>query len=342
MINLNRESIKSIERDYITKRCNRARLYTGPFCNYKCDFCYYIKQLNQSFSFEEIKEKIDYLYNYDITEVDLSGGESAIHKNWFDILDYCNTKFEHISCLSNGYKFADFDFLKKSKEHGLKEILFSLHGYNEENHDEIVNHVGAYKRIIQAINNAHELDIIVRINTTVYQKNYNGLLEHAQLVKTLKPLEMNYITLNYWHDNEGEFLDYIKCTDVIKKCIDELKEHVKYINVRFTPYCFMLGYEKYICNQFQHIYDVYDWNRETLDYLIDTTKKYTIKEKIDMAYEILTEIRVDCYTKKFECARCKFYFICDGLENENAKQKVFPVLGDKIHDVIHYRKNFYV
>ena len=69
---------------------NRAKLDTGTQCNYRCDFCYYFDKLDQVTPFETIKNRIDYLIDCGISEVDLSGGESSYHPDWFKILDYCN------------------------------------------------------------------------------------------------------------------------------------------------------------------------------------------------------------------------------------------------------------
>jgi len=164
--------------DYDSPRCNRAKLDTGTFCNYDCEFCYYQGMLHLKTDYETIKQRIDKLYEYGITEVDLSGGESSIHKNWFDILDYCNDRFDHISTLSNGWAFAKEEFLIKSKDHGLKEIMFSVHGFDEDSHDTIVKRRGAWKKINQAIELAHKHNIIVRVNCTIYQKNIAGLLTY--------------------------------------------------------------------------------------------------------------------------------------------------------------------
>ena len=341
-MNYNRLSVSPLEKDYTTTRCNRAKLDTGTFCNYNCEFCYYLGDLDKVTSFDVIKERIDILYKYGITEVDLSGGESSVHKNWFDILDYCNERFDHISCLSNGWAFAREKFVIKSKEHGLREILFSVHGYDEESHDTIVRKKGAWKRILQAIELCQKYDIIVRINCTVYQRNYNGLLQYSKVINDIKPLEVNYLTLNYW-DNNKDFEpieDYTAVTDMIKKCIDRIKDSVTHINVRYTPYCFMKGYEQYVCNQYQHIYDIYDWNKEIYDYDVDVDIKYSHEQKIDMGYNRAKKDRVEGYKKPKECLQCKHFYICDGIENE-VTCNVLPDQGDKITDVNHYRKGFY-
>jgi MoaA/NifB/PqqE/SkfB family radical SAM enzyme len=342
MMKCNDYSTLRLEKDYETPRCNRARLDTGTFCNYDCEFCYYQGDLDKVTSFDIIKKRIDVLYKYGIDEVDLSGGESSVHKQWFDILDYCNSRFSNISTLSNGWAFAREDFLIKSKEHGLKEILFSVHGYDEQSHDDIVRRKGAWKRIQKAIMLAHEHNIIVRINCTVYQRNYEGLTTYHNIIKKLKPLEVNFLTLNYWTNNRhADPIDYINVTNNIKVCIDNIKNHVKYINVRYTPYCYMQGYEQYVCNQFQHIYDRFDWNKEVYDYNIDTTKSYTYEEKVDLGFLAAQTCRRKDYKKPPACLKCKYFFICDGIENEVTNTTVLPVKGEKITDINHYRRNFY-
>lgn len=331
-----------IDRDYSTTRCNRAKLDTGTFCNYDCEFCYYQGLLNIKTDVSEILDRIDYIHKYGIDEIDLSGGESSVHKNWFDILSYCSSRFKNISTLSNGWAFADEEFMIKSKDHGLKEILFSVHGVDEQNHDEIVRRKGAWSRINKAIANAHKHGIVVRINCTIYQKNYMRLNEYIDVIKRLNPLELNFITLNYWTNNKhAEPIDYKAATDHIKLCINDLKDHVKYINVRYTPYCYMKGYEKYVCNHAQHIYDRYDWNKEMYNQSVDVSKSYTEKEKIDFAYDQVADIRSRDYYKPSECITCKYFNICDGPEKQVKSFTPLPEPGDKIQNVNHYRHGFY-
>ena len=340
-MNYNNLSVDAIRVDYDTPRCNRAKLDTGTFCNYDCEFCYYQGMLDIKTDYSKIEERINKLHEYGITQVDLSGGESSVHSDWFKILDYCNEKFEHISCLSNGWRFAKEDFVIKSKQHGLKEVLFSLHGYDEKSHDEIVRRKGAWVKILKAIENCQKHDIIVRVNCTVYQHNYKGLKDYHKIINHIKPLEVNFITLNFWVNNR-EFKPprYVDITNEIKNCIDNIKNHVRYINVRYTPYCFMQGYEKHVCNQYQHIYDIYDWNKEIYDYDLDTSKQYSDKEKIDLGYAKARKDRLNDYKKPKECLNCKFFYICDGIENE-VDDDVIPISGEKIQDVNYFRKDFY-
>lgn len=319
----------------------RAKLDTGTHCNYRCEFCYYKTQLNEITEFEIIKKRIDYLVECGIKEADLSGGESSIHKNWFEILDYCKYKGLKISTLSNGYKFADKKFLQKSKEHGLEEILFSVHGYDKESHNILVGHRKGFENIKQAIHNAHELGILVRINCTVTHKNFKSLpTKFVELMRELNPFEVNFLTLNYWDDaGEQETINYEVVTPYIHQTIDSLKTFINIINVRYTPYCFMKGYEKYVCNYYQHIYDIYDWNIAVYDESI-TPKDYR-KEPYIAMYKAAEKKRNWSYYKKYECLECRHYYICDGVEKQIKNITVKPEPGEKINQVNFYRKGWY-
>lgn len=321
--------------------CNRAKLDTGTHCNYRCEFCYYKTQLNDITEFDVIRQRIDYLVECGITEVDLSGGESSIHKQWFDILDYCKSKGLKISTLSNGYKFADKAFLAKSKEHGLDEILFSVHGYDKESHNILVGHRKGFENIVQAIRNAHELGILVRINCTVTHKNYKSLpSKFVALVNELKPFEVNFLTLNYWDDaGVQDTINYAEVTPYIHQAIDLLKDSVEKINVRYTPYCFMKGYEQYVCDYYQHIYDIYDWNIAVYDGTIDPVEYR--KDPHAALYSAAAEKRNRSYYKKRECLDCKHYYICDGVEKQIKDIELRPETGERIQQVNFYRQGYY-
>lgn len=319
--------------------CNRAKLDTGTHCNYDCVFCYYKDELTKITPFEIIKERINYLKSCGITELDLSGGESSIHKDWFKILDYCKELGFKISTLSNGSKFSDFEFLKKSKEHGLEEILFSVHGYDEKSHDKLVQRKGAFKKLLKSIDNVKKLDLRIRINCTVTEDNFFNLdTVFVDIVNYINPLEVNFLTLNHWGcANNISSVNYNVICEKIKQCIDKIS-HIKYINVRYTPYCFMLGYEKYVCNYIQHMYDPYDWNMALYNY--DITPEYFLKNKEKVMLETAGLLRVNSYKKNKSCMKCKYFYICDGIENKN-DSALIHIPGEKINNPLEYRMDFY-
>jgi MoaA/NifB/PqqE/SkfB family radical SAM enzyme len=312
----------------------RAKLDTGTHCNYSCGFCYYLTELDKITSFEIIKSRIDKLWDVGILEVDLSGGESSIHKDWFRILDYCTNKgFRSISTLSNGSKFSNKEFLLKSRDHGLNEILFSMHGWEENSHDEKVNSKGAFKKIINAINNSKDLGLITRINCTV-QEDFSATA-YAELINKLNVDQINFLPINYWKDASGiKSVDYKILSTEIKKCIDLIE--CKQINVRYIPYCFMEGYEKYVVGTYQHIFDKQDWNLETYD---DNDLKVMKNIELFNAFDVAKNNRKYSYTKPITCKDCSLNLICDGIEpNLLTTNILIPLSGNKVEDIQYFRR----
>lgn len=310
--------------------CNRAKLDTGKECNYNCYFCYYQGHLDEQDTYSDITSRADILYDLGIREIDLSGGESSIHKDWFKILNYCN-KFDNISCLSNGSMFKDFAFLEKSKKYGLSEILFSIHGHNEEVHDKIVGKKGAFNDIMSSITNANKLGILVRINCTVTNTNIKDIEKYAYLINKLKPYQINFLPLNYWNAaNAMKKQDYTTLSKGIQLAIDTIYPEIE-INVRYIPFCYMIGYEKYVVNTQQHIYDKKDWNICAYSY-----------QNLDKYKEISKSQMMRWYYKPIKCTSCKFFHICDGIEKkyEDIADKVLnPIIGKKVTNIMEYRQN---
>ena len=323
------------------KICPRAKLDTGTFCNYNCKFCYYKNELNKMTSFEIIKNRLDIIRSYSlIKEIELSGGESSIHPDWFNILKECSLTYNHISTLSNGSKFKDKKFLKQSKEYGLKEILFSVHGYKEV-HDEIVQHKNAFKNIDKAIHNALEEDLIVRINCTVCNTNsqdYENFLKYEIYIKDLisKGIkQLNFIFLNFWDNNNNDKITYqdyminvqntIQMTDSILMMYPEFD-----IRFRYIPYCLLstkqiIEHKERIYGQFQHIFDLTDWNKEI--YNTNIFRKFSLFDKTESlkyAYNEAKQSRESDYYKIRDCVNCKFFTDCDGPEKQLKDFKFKP------------------
>jgi len=312
--------------------CSRGKVDTGTRCNYKCYFCYYKDKLNDDFKdSEEIKNEIYNMYKNGIKEFDLSGGESSIHPDFLDIIIYAN-QFGKVTTLSNGSMFYDFDFLKQSYISGLRGILFSLHGYNKESHNKAVGTDG-FDKIFQSILNVKKLkkyyDFELRINTTIVD-DINPE-KYVKLINDLKPDQVNILPLNYWDAAyKNKKIDYNKISIKIKQIIDGLDKDIE-INVRYIPFCFMVGYEQYIVGVYQHIFDKKDWNivaYEKKDFII--TKSYMF----DKAFEN----RQNLYYKPNNCNNCRYLYICDGIESK-LEPIVYPVEGDKIKDILYYRNN---
>lgn len=347
----------------------RIRIFTGMACNVSCRFCYYIG-LHKDRTTENIKKQMDFAKKYGMEHIDFSGGEPTMRKDFVELVKYAKKSgFRTICTLTNGQKFVDMDFLKECVDAGLNEILFSVHGYSERNHDWLTQVPGSFQKLMKSVENAKELGIRFRTNTTVTKANYKNLTDHAKIFIKMKPLQSNFILFNDWDCAEKVAKDfsvkYSVASPYLKKAIDVMRNHVKYINVRYIPFCFMLGYEKYVCDYPQKIYDSFEWSQRLLSrfgdpldfkntlkhygFIVSGTFKFRPSPKLnykEYIEDVFLAYRRNTYVKPKEiCGKCKFYNICDGLESSYAKiigtNELKPQPGKKITDPIHFRRDFY-
>ncbi len=321
---------KFIIPEYFSHDINlRAKVDTGTKCNYKCSFCYYLKDLNsEEKDINIIKKEIDSFYNRGATSFDLSGGESSIHSKFFEIIKYCK-QYGDVSMLSNGSRLYDYNFINTAYELGLNEIMFSLHGHDEKSHDKIVKYKNAFKHIMESIQNCLTLGIKFRINCTV-DESFN-VEKYLKLMNQIQPSQINFLPINYWNDaNDLEIIDYKMISDKLKFFIDHYKVNIE-INIRYIPFCFMKGYEKYVVGIYQHIYDKGDWNIQLYENL------NTDKISVDKMFNLAHIDRCNSYIKPLECLQCKYKIICDGIEKQNINNILEPINDETIKDINYYR-----
>lgn len=326
---LNNIYIPKVDDTKSSNICKRAKIDTGTTCNYKCHFCYYLDKLQEPFkNVDIIYKEIDNYQERGITSFDLSGGESSIHPEFFNIIKHCK-QYGNVSMLSNGSMLYNFEFAQQSYNAGLTEVLFSVHGYDKKSHDRTVQHKKAFEHILQSITNCHILGIKVRINCTIDESFEPD--EYLKLFNSLGAQQLNFLPINYWDKaSDLKSINYEKLSTKIKIFIDRSKN--KNINIRYIPFCFMEGYEKYIVDTYQHIFDEGDWNIQVYD---NTDGQLLSKEQM---FATAKYNRRQSYTKPMSCNTCKYVYICDGIEKNNLDTNILvPIIGDKIKDVMEER-----
>lgn len=333
------------------KMTERTRLFTGYSCNIKCKFCFYKGR-------KEIPKVDGLIYqqlivgkNYGIRDWDISGGEPTILPHWFEMLEKMSyMKFRNIACITNGYKFADPDFLAKSMDHGLNEVLFSLHGSRRHIHDQMTGIKGSFDYLQRAISNAMYNNIKIRINVVVTKDNYKDLPEIARYVDgIIHPTAFNFLPFRM--ENSASKDNVVKYSDIvpyIKDAIDILDDDIK-ISIRYVPFCLFKGYEEYVAGYLQREFDEYEWNEYlirkfdegikndgklppfsgNIDYDIDKWKL-----EIDALHKSIKHVA----NHSIKCLSCKYLHVCDGIWYSYAKvwgtEEFKPIKGDKIKCII--------
>ena len=350
-IDLNNEEIyKRSKRDLLIikkefknilkiKKLNKERIKidTGFACNAKCYFCYYKSHLNDPYlSIKEIKNQIIYSKLMGFKQVEFSGGESTFHPEWFNMLKFAKRLKLKSSLVSNGLLLSNKDFFIKSKENGLNEVLFSVHGFMD-NHDKMVGVSGAFKKIIEALKNAKELNIITRINITV---NYMNLKFIPLIIDLLINSEdfnisqFNFIEINNSHEafrtagkQHDKIYESFKNLELtFDKILDYgLKKDLKEIlNIRYLPYCKInKKYHPYIKNYIHHWFDNFDWCPMFVHRTDFNDKKINLwkKNNIDYFCNQLKNTRYYWYYKKDHCLTCEYNGVCDGYKKTFKSKK---------------------
>ena len=302
----------------------RVKIDTGFSCNAKCFFCYYKTHLNDPFmNKSKIFYQIKTAKSLGFKKVEFSGGESSYHPNWFDFLNYAKSLNLESSTLSNGFLFSNIDFLKKSKNAGLNEILFSLHSF-KDNHDKHLGIRGAFDKIIKAILNALELNIRVRINiiiTSLNQNYLNNLFEFLDKKDIFQNIhQYNFLPINEWSDAKiiGQKMQSKLNLGLIYPIFDKIIDSNILLNIRYYPYCLIkLKYHKYIKNYIHHYIDKYDWHPFFIYYkdFLNKEKITAFKTKNLSTYlKFLKNQRKSQFIYKKDCENCSYKIICDGFK----------------------------
>jgi MoaA/NifB/PqqE/SkfB family radical SAM enzyme len=358
-------------KDHQREITKRFVLYVGFKCNMRCQFCYYLKSIEDGTAkmdkFEDLANKITEARKIGKTEIDFTGGEATIHPDFVQLVEHCKKLgFETINVITNGLTLSRKDFFDKAVAAGLNEVLFSLHSYKAEEHDELTKIPGSYRQILQSIENAHVGGVRVRINSVINKINYADVSNHLAFLKRLKPHSVNLIVFNPTEETVGyknhenvRIGSYEEIGRYIADALHSHKSDFNVLNVRFLPFCYAKGFETSIRTYWQEIYEKQEWDpmlhwafrknwffvsaAVALGFLLSFFKPSHLKYGKKSLYTRLAEyfqfFRVSyLFVQKKECGNCSLRFICPGLPKELARQhpeaKVHPYSQDEIPTIL--------
>jgi len=349
----------------------RVKIHTGYACDLRCKFCYYYDYpQSHDPSTEKLKSFLDFAAKSGIEDIDFSGGEPTIRKDFPELLRYARKlRFKKICVITNGRMMADKDYTKSLVEAGLNEVLFSVHGSDKKSHEYLTQVPGSYGSLMKAVNNIKKLGVRFRTNTTINKINYKNMATFTKLFLKLKPAAVNFILFNpYYASPQQEVEMTAKFTETapkLKKAIDALNPKIKKVTARYIPFCFMLGYEKHVCNSWQFKYDCDEWlprvqgrvekvsaKKYYLYGAVDAVARFTTtlippaKSKINNFIDsaIINNFVSNYYIKPAACRNCAYRIICEGLkkgyERHFGSKELKTVKGELIEDPMHFRGNY--
>jgi radical SAM protein with 4Fe4S-binding SPASM domain len=156
-------------------------------CNLKCPHCY-INATTQEpineLTTEEAKNLIDQICEVSRPLLVLSGGEPLLRQDVYELVRYGAEKGLKMGLGSNG-SLIDDAAAKKLKEAGIETISISLDSHVPEQHDEFRGVKGSWEKAVKAIKALRENGVLVQVNTTVTQQNYDQIDDIMSLAEKL-------------------------------------------------------------------------------------------------------------------------------------------------------------
>ena len=343
----------------------RVDINVGYSCNERCKFCYYIqtlkdKEKEKDLSTEEVKKRIQYIRNQGISILEFTGGEPTIRNDLPELITYAkNLGFESISMITNGLRLAQKEYARKIVEAGVDDFLISIHGDAADVHDRVTEIPGSYDKAVACVKNLMEFPVKVRANCVISGLNYDRAVKTLELYHSLGLQTANFILFNPiveadWKSAPELNVPYSEAAPHIKDAIDQYKDKINKITVRYIPLCLMEGYETYVTNMPQIQYDPDEW-----DYLIRTTIRegswistaalwlgmllYPLKKQaLQKGWNTLKHeglkyfLQLKNKTYGPQCSKCSLKGVCDGVWRKYADWKGFeelkPIDGKRISD----------
>jgi len=315
----------------MNKLNTRGVLYISNNCNIRCKFCVFRHQLNKSPNptLSNVKECLLSLKNkYKLTHIDLAGQEPTMNKDLKEILEFCNSIGLKPTIVTNGQLTSVIENVLPD----LDDLVLSVYNIGKD-YEETAQVKGSWKRLQNTLKLLKRNDFKFRINCHVYLLNLKRLKEIVDIAATADAI-LDFLGFCGDEFSNETVATYTQSAKVIKEAIDYSKKYPNLIiNVRWIPLCMMRGYEKYVLNWHQWIYDPYSWNESAGNGLNLITKE---------DYENWIKMKMGVNYKQDKCLNCANRNICDGINLQYIKRfgtKEFkPMNAELIMDHMFYRK----
>ncbi|GAB0175095.1 MAG: putative heme d1 biosynthesis radical SAM protein NirJ2 [Candidatus Altimarinota bacterium] len=284
-----------------------AYLQLHRICDQECVFC--AQPSNGSvLDFKAIKKQIDAFVQDGYSKVIFSGGEPSLNKDFFEVIAYGKSLGIEMTILSNGHRFSEYDFAKKSVESGLLQYHISLHSHISDIHDALVKKPGSLKRCFQALHHLLSLSAHITINITInaYNVSYFDRLIKA-ILKEFPSIHGFIINNLETSQIPREHYSVIAKLSEIKKTIPNtlqiLENSGKKFRIERVPFCYIRGYEHHSTD----LEYVIDGEEKFLHYLGESRASHKVKKE--------NYVHNSKYGES--CSACDLKGLCAGQEGLN-------------------------
>ncbi|MCC6030443.1 MAG: radical SAM protein [Desulfurococcales archaeon] len=198
-------------------------------CNLRCKHCYQRadKPLPDELTLEEKLKLVDQLDKAGVASVALSGGEPTIHPHFLQIVKALSDRGIHAAVATNGWMFADRDFLMRSIKAGLRYIEVSVDSAYPHKHDEFRGVRGSWEKAVKALENIVKLGVDHAMAVTITKYNLNevdDILDLAESIGVKRVVFFNFVPVGRGVDIIDADLDPVQREFFMRKIYDEMKK----------------------------------------------------------------------------------------------------------------------
>jgi radical SAM protein with 4Fe4S-binding SPASM domain len=145
-------------------------------CNNNCAHCYNARP--RTFgeqSSDEWKRIIDRIWDLGIPHVVFTGGEPTMYPDLPELIAYAEEKGQITGLNTNARRLSDPDYLEKLVKAGLDHVQITLESSDQQVHDHMVSHQGAFLQTVRGLKNALASQLFVMTNTTMLRDNVHTI-----------------------------------------------------------------------------------------------------------------------------------------------------------------------
>jgi pyruvate-formate lyase-activating enzyme len=250
----------------------RFVLHLGTRCNARCPFCYFSTQqrtgADGELTLRRARRRVDLAARWGKTAVDLSGGEPTLHPHLEDIVAHCRRRgIERVTLITNGLRTAAADRCSALADAGLTDVILSVHGHAAALHETHTGVPGSWRRVVQSFANLRGLDLGVRVNTVLTQRNLEHVERLLGWLATMAPDELNLLVCNPSQAAASaagaqpfRVVDYPAAGRAISHALDRHGDLLPPVNIRFLPFCCVPDHAGRVRTQWQKLFEAHEWD----------------------------------------------------------------------------------
>lgn len=261
-----------------------AVLDVGLKCPHSCAFCYYSYYDGGPSQFTGIRrapmrpteaclEIVRAVADNGLTHLDITGGEPTVHPGLPQIVAEAARQDLPVRCITLG------QFLLREREgrplldllleHGLTDILFSLHAADPQAFRETCG--GALESVFAAMDVLDGRGFQYACNTVIMERNRRDLPRIARLAVSRGVYAINFIAFNAYHAWRGQEqaaaleASYTNIRPFLEEAVAILDAGGVAVNIRYVPLCAFPSLARHVVGVLGVAYDPYEWRNRCLN-----------------------------------------------------------------------------